>query len=232
MSRLGAPPYVDAPTLTSIRYVASRNIIHHLIPALLLSLPAAGLWSCAEEEQRDNVLFSEVKSVDKLILARMTVSKMATIDDIPLSEAEGLKQTSAALLDALKLGKRKAAYSYDTYLRAYIDLSNLTPDDVKVDESTKTITLSLPPVTTEYLGRNMEIREDHYRVTGLRSEIDVDERAALKEQMNTVLKNEVKNKPMFRNKLVTEAKAKAEAYFSSMLGKDGYKVIINFKEDR
>ena len=208
------------------------NIIHHLIPALLLSLPAAGLWSCAEEEQRDNVLFSEVKSVDKLILARMTVSKMATIDDIPLSEAEGLKQTSAALLDALKLGKRKAAYSYDTYLRAYIDLSNLTPDDVKVDESTKTITLSLPPVTTEYLGRNMEIREDHYRVTGLRSEIDVDERAALKEQMNTVLKNEVKNKPMFRNKLATEAKAKAEAYFSSMLGKDGYKVIINFKEDR
>ncbi len=208
------------------------NIIHHLIPALLLSLPAAGLWSCAEEEQRDNVLFSEVKSVDKLILARMTVSKMATIDDIPLSEAEGLKQTSAALLDALKLGKRKAAYSYDTYLRAYIDLSNLTPDDVKVDESTKTITLSLPPVTTEYLGRNMEIREDHYRVTGLRSEIDVDERAALKEQMNTVLKNEVKNKPMFRNKLVTEAKTKAEAYFSSMLGKDGYKVIINFKEDR
>ncbi len=208
------------------------NIIHHLIPALLLSLPAAGLWSCAEEEQRDNVLFSEVKSVDKLILARMTVSKMATIDDIPLSEAEGLKQTSAALLDALKLGKRKAAYSYDTYLRAYIDLSNLTPDDVKVDESTKTVTLSLPPVMTEYLGRDMEIREDHYRVTGLRSEIDAAERAALKEQMNTVLKNEVKNKPMFRNKLVTEAKAKAEAYFSSMLGKDGYKVIINFKEDR
>lgn len=208
------------------------NILHHLIPALLLSLPAAGLWSCAGEEQRDNVLFSEVKSVDKLILARMTVSKMATIDDIPLSEAEGLKQTSAALLDALKLGKRKAAYSYDTYLRAYIDLSSLTPDDVKVDENTKTVTLSLPPVMTEYLGRDMEIREDHYRVTGLRSEIDAAERAALKEQMNTVLKNEVKNKPMFRDKLVTEAKAKARTYFSSLLGKDGYKVIINFREDR
>ena len=208
------------------------NILHHLIPALLLSIPAAGLWSCAGEEQRDNVLFSEVKSVDKLILARMTVSKMATIDDIPLSEAEGLKQTSAALLDALKLGKRKAAYSYDTYLRAYIDLSSLTPDDVKVDESTKTVTLSLPPVMTEYLGRDMEIREDHYRVTGLRSEIDAAERAALKEQMNTVLKNEVKNKPMFRDKLVTEAKAKARTYFSSLLGKDGYKVIINFREDR
>lgn len=208
------------------------NILHHLIPALLLSLPAAGLWSCAGEEQRDNVLFSEVKSVDKLILARMTVSKMATIDDIPLSEAEGLKQTSAALLDALKLGKRKAAYSYDTYLRAYIALSSLTPDDVKVDESTKTVTLSLPPVMTEYLGRDMEIREDHYRDTGLRSEIDAAERAALKEQMNTVLKNEVKNKPMFRDKLVTEAKAKARTYFSSLLGKDGYKVIINFREDR
>lgn len=208
------------------------NIIRHLLPALLLSLPAASLWSCAGDDQRENVLFSEVKSVDKLVLARMTVSKMATIDDIHLSEAEGLKQTSAALLDALKLGKRKAAYSYDTYLRAYIDLSGLTPDDVKVDEDTRTVTLSLPPITTEYLGRDMEIREDHYRVTGLRSEIDAAERAAVKEQMNTVLKNEVKTKPMFRDKLVTEAKAKARAYFSSLLSKDGYKVIINFRKDR
>ena len=220
------------PVIPHTTYITSMNIIHHLLPALLLSLPATGLWSCSEHEQHENVLFSEIKSVDKLILARMTISKMATIDDIPLSEAEGLKQTSAALLDALKIGKRKAAYSYDTYLRAYIDLSDLAPTDVKVDEDARTVTISLPPVTTEYLGRDMEIREDHYRVTGLRSEIDAAERAAVKEQMNTVLKNEVKNKPMFRDKLVTEAKAKARAYFSSLLGKNGYNVIINFREDR
>ena len=208
------------------------NIKRHILPSILLCSLATGLGSCAKDDGSEKVLISEVKSVDKLILARMAVSKMATIDDIPLSDAEGLRQTSAALLDAIKVGKRKAAYSYDTYLRAYIDLSDLTPDDIKIDKSTKTITLSLPPVLTEYLGRDMEIREDHYRVTGLRSEIDATERAALKEHMNTVLKNEVKNKSAFRDKLVTEAEAKARSYFSSLLGKDGYTVIINFREDR
>lgn len=197
----------------------------------MLGVIACCLGSCSDNAQREKLYYSEVKSVNKLVLAQMTVSKMATIDDINLSDAEGLKQTAAALLDAVKLGNRKAAYSYDTYLRAFIDLSTLTPEDIKVDESDKNITLTLPTVTTEYLGRDMEIREDHYRVTGLRSEIDARERAEIKEQMNTVLKEEVERKPMFRDKLVNEAKAKAQTYFSSLLGKDGYTVTVKFKED-
>ncbi|MDE5887809.1 MAG: DUF4230 domain-containing protein [Muribaculaceae bacterium] len=46
-----------------------------------------------------------------------------------------MKQMSAALIDAVKVGNRKAAYSYNTYLRAYIDLSGLPEEDVKVDEA-------------------------------------------------------------------------------------------------
>ena len=120
-------------------------------------------------------LLSEVKSVNKLVLAQMAISKIATIDDIDLSKAEGLKQTTAGLLDAIKLGNRKAAYSYNTYLRASIDLSTMTEGDIKVNESAKTITVTLPPVQTEFIGRDMEIKEDHYRVTGLRSQINAKE---------------------------------------------------------
>lgn len=172
---------------------------------------------------------SEVKSVNKLILAQMTISKMATIDDIDLSKVEGMKQMAAGLMDAAKVGDRKAAYSYDTYLQAYLDLSTLTPDDIKVDEATKTITLNLPAVQTEFAGRDMEIREDHYRVSGLRSHIDPKERAEIKEQMNTALKKEVEENSEFRSRLETEARAKADTYFKSILGTDGYNLIVNFK---
>ncbi len=194
---------------------------------------AAGLMtsSCqhgVEEKQERNYL-SEVKSVNKLVLAQMTISKMATIDDIDLAKAEGMRQIAAGVLDAIKIGNRKAAYSYDTYLRAFVDLSDLTADDLKVDEASKTITLTLPAVQTEFAGRDMEIREDHYRVTGLRSEIDPKERAGIKEQMNTALKHEVEEKSEFRSRLAAEARTKASAYFKSLLGSDGYTVIVNFK---
>ena len=181
----------------------------------------------AEEKPRD--YFSEVKSVNKLVLAQMTITKMATIDDIDLEKAKGMKQIAAGVLDAIKPGSRKAAYSYDTYLRAYLDMSTLAPEDVKVDDATRTITLTLPAVQTEFAGRDMEIREDHYRVTGLRSHIDPKERAAVKEQMNTSLKNEVEKNPAFRDRLTSDARTKAEAYFKSLLGSDGYNVIVNFK---
>ncbi len=180
-------------------------------------------------DQLQRHYLSEVKSVNRLVLAQMTISKMATIDDIDLSKADGMKQMAAGMLDAVKVGNRKAAYSYDTYLRAYVDLGDLTPEDLKVDEATKTITLTLPAVQTEFAGRDMEFREDHYRVSGLRSEIDAKERAEIKEQMNAALKNEVEEKSEFRGRLEAEARAKAATYFKTLLGRDGYDVIVKFK---
>ncbi len=187
-----------------------------------------GLKPTADTAEQRNYL-SEVKSVNKLVLAQMTISKMATIDDIDLTKADGMKQMAAGLMDAVKVGNRKAAYSYDTYLRAYLDLSTLTPEDVTVDDATRTITLTLPAVQTEFAGRDMEIREDHYRVSGLRSAIDPKERAEIKEKMNTALKQEVEEKSEFRSRLEAEARTKANAYFKSLLGTDGYTVIVNFK---
>lgn len=186
-------------------------------------------WMGCAREDASRKLYTEVRSVDKLLLAQMTVTKMATIDDLSPDEAKGLRQTVAALTDALKIGDRKAAYSYSTYLRAYIDMSDIQPSDVMVDDRNKTITIYLPDVRTEFAGRDMSIREEHYRVNGLRSNIDPAERAALKEKMNTALKKEVRDNPEFSEKLTAQARGKAKSYFTSLLGKDGYKVNVNFK---
>lgn len=76
----------------------------------------------------------------------------------------------------------------------------------------------------------MGIRECHYRVTGLRSQIDPRERAAVKEKMNAALVAEVEEKPFFRDRLVSSARAKAVTFFSSLLGKEGYTVVVRFKK--
>lgn len=203
---------------------------------LVASIGAAtiGMAGCAHKEadtevdDRPGAYYSRVKSVNKLVLGQMAVSKMATLNDITLSEAKGLRETTAALLDAVKIGDRKAAYSYSTYLRAYIHLSGLRPEDVRVDETAKRIDLTLPDVTVEIQGRDVEIREDHYRVSGLRSNVNAPERAKLKEKMNTALKAEMEKRPEFKEQLKATARRKAENYFQSLLGQEGYTVVINF----
>lgn len=95
--------------------------------AVLMLLSAVG---CGHKDPQvsvpaEEIVLSRVQSVDRLTLARMRVTKMATIDDLRLEDAKGPKQVVAALMDAVKIGDRKAAYSYDTYMSAYIDLTEL-----------------------------------------------------------------------------------------------------------
>lgn len=200
------------------------GIYKYLSIALVLMLSA-----CTKQTRADYNYVDELRSVNKLVLAQMTVSKMATIDDLPLDDARGIKQTAAAMLDIIKIGNRKAAYSYDTYLRAYVDMSQLSPDDVRVDHDARTVSITLPPIETEFEGRDITVKEDHYRVTGLRSNIDQYERAEMKEMMNASLKNEVESNPEFRRRLIREAQAKARAYFEALADKEGYTVIVDFK---
>lgn len=200
------------------------GIYKYLSIALVLMLSA-----CTKQTRADYNYVDELRSVNKLVLAQMTVSKMATIDDLPLDDARGIKQTAAAMLDIIKIGNRKAAYSYDTYLRAYVDMSQLSPDDVRVDHDARTVSITLPPIETEFEGRDITVKEDHYRVTGLRSNIDQYERAEMKEMMNASLKNEVESNPEFRRRLIREAQAKAMAYFEALADNEGYTVIVDFK---
>lgn len=194
-----------------------------IIVAVLLAV------SGCRKENPEAVFYNRLHSSNRIVFAGMTISKMATIDDIKFEDAHGMKQKTDALLASLKVGKRKAAYSYDTYMRAFIDLSALTPDDIKVDEAAKRVTITLPPVQTEFAGRDFGLREDHYRVTGLRSNINAKERAEIKERMNEHLKQEVENNETFKAVLTEKAQSKARSYFESLIAESGYTPIIRFR---
>ena len=126
-------------------------------------------------------------------------------------------------------GKRIAIYSYDSYMRAYIDLSALQMEDLVFDEDAKTVKVTLPPVVTEIMGRDMEMKKVYDNIGSLRDSLDSKERAEIKEKANASFKQEVVDNPMFKEQLTEAAKRKARKYFETIFEANGYAASIDFK---
>lgn len=185
-----------------------KNIFRIAIAVVLVCL-----CSCNSGEDKSDALFKEIRSADKLVLSTMAINKIGEYDD----ESNW------------KIGKRIAVYSYNTYLNAYIDLSLLQHEDLVIDEDKKTARLTLPAIQTEFSGRDIAMKEEHYRVTGFRSNIGSKERAELKEKMNSSLRKEVESDPTFREMLIDAAKKKAILFFGDILESEGYTPTIEIR---
>ena len=183
---------------------------------MILMVAAAILTGCGSKDEtpdRHGEMLQEVRSVDKLQLASMSVTKTAVTERS----------------DWYKVGKRIAAYSYDTYLQAYIDLSEMQAEDMVFDDEAHTVSVTLPAVQTEIVGRDMELRKEYENVGILRSDIDARERAEMKERANTSLKEEVELNPEFREHLRLSGERKARAFFEEFFATNGYTADIKFR---
>lgn len=159
-------------------------------------------------------IYQELKSTDKLVFASMSVTKTAKLEDS----------------EWYKVGKRIAVYSYDSYLRGYVDMNELQPDDIEFDDVNKKVTLILPPVRTEVTGRDMTMRREYENIGLLRSEIDSKERAAMKEQANSSFVEEVEENPEFLMRLRESTEQKARQYFEALFAEEGYTAKVVFKK--
>lgn len=178
----------------------------------LIALMAILLSSCAKTETNME-LYQEIKSVDKLVFASMAITKTAKLESSQW----------------YTIGKRIAVYSYDTYMDAYIDLSELQMDDLVFDENNKTVKITLPPVKTEITGRDMEMRREYENIGLLRSDLDSKERAEIKEKANASFKTEIEENPTFKEQITEAAKRKARKYFETIFEANGYTASIDFK---
>lgn len=167
--------------------------------------------ACSKTDNTD--LYQEIKSADKMVFASMSITKTA-------------KTERSAWY---KIGKRIAVYSYDTYMRAYIDLSALQMEDLVFDETNKTVKVMLPPVKTEVTGRDMEMRKEYENIGIMRSDLDSKERAEMKERANASFKTEIEDNPVFKEQLIEAAERKARKYFETVFEAKGYKASIEFK---
>lgn len=170
--------------------------------------------SCSKETPPDHQAdYLQLKSNNKLILSRAAISKTAR------------KETS----DWYKIGKRIAVYSYDSYLQAYIDLSELTESDLVFDDENKTVTITLPPVKIESAGRDMELKREYENIGLLRSDLDSKERAEMKEKANEDFRREIAENSEFKRALLASASQKARLYIESLFAARGYKATVIFK---
>lgn len=198
-----------------------------LIATLILTI--LSLQSCGENANLEAQMLSQLQDISRLELAQMTIGKVGMISDHKYEDAKTLEEKTRAMLDAMKIGNRIGVYSYDTYLTAYIDLSKLNADDIEIDKKSNVAHVTLPPIEIETDGREPQLHEVHYRVTGLRSSIKPDERARLKSQMAAEVSKEIAANEGSKKILREEAQRKGEAWFGEILRSWGYIPHITFQ---
>lgn len=200
------------------KFVNLADIFIKNIAFCLILLPVSvAFFSCSEkvEEPEFNV-YENLKDVNRLELARMTVGKVGMVSDPEWSEARTWEKKAEALFNKMKIGSRIGVYSYDTFVTAYIDLSQLHPEDVKVDRENGTVDIRLPRVRVMIDGREPQLHEEHYRVTGLRSNIRPTERALLKAQMAREVKRELASSGEAMDALRRNGEAKAREWITEL----------------
>ena len=147
-----------------------RSALHtvYVIFALCLLTMVQG---CAGKVDGEEALRQEIESISsmkQLGLVEYRVRKIIKADD------QG---------EWYKIGDRKILLSCTAYLKAGIDLSSFSTDDIVADRTTGKVTITLPHATL--LSLNMpaaEIRQEYDGVTLLRSSFTVQERNDLLRQ--------------------------------------------------
>ena len=187
--------------------------IFRVIP-ILLALPF--LFACSEKAAPDHTqLYEEIRQVNRMEFASLAVTKTVKTERT----------------DWYKVGKRIAVYSYDTYLKAYIDINLLAPEDIEFDEENTTVMVTLPPIQVEIAGRDMEMKKEYENVGIFRTEITSQERARMKEKANTELKKELEGNPEYKQRLEQTARQKARSYFETLFRNAGYTPSIRFSDE-
>lgn len=181
---------------------------------ILLLIPI--LFACSKKQAPDHTsIYEEIRHVNKMEFASMAVTKTVKTERS----------------DWYKVGKRIAVYSFDTYLKAYIDLYQFEMENMEFDEENKTVKVTLPPVKIEIAGRDMEMKKEYENVGMFRTEIDSKERARMKEKASADLKKELEGNPEYKQRLEDTARRKARSYFENIFKNAGYKAYIRFSDE-
>ena len=203
-----------------------HSILTAGILAVMILLPA----SCAHREEAPALdVYESLREVNRLELARMTIGKVGMVSDPGWDDVNTLEGKAKVLLNTMKVGKRIGVYSYDTYVTAYVDLSRLQPDDITVYREKGTVDILLPRVEVMTDGREPQLHEEHYRVTGFRSRITPEERAALKGQMAREVKRELASSREGMEALRKSAEQKARLWVADLVADWGLTANVTFR---
>lgn len=195
----------------------------------MLITGAVAFSACNKREEVQLDVYESLREVNRLELARMTVGKVGMVSDPEWKDTKDWEGKAQVIWNSMKVGKRIGVYTYDTYVTAYVDLSKLQPGDISVDREAGTVDILLPRVEVMVDGREPQLHEMHYRVTGFRSRIRPEERAALKAQMAKEVKRELSSSHQAMETLRRNAEDKARAWVVGLAEDWGLAAKVEFR---
>lgn len=120
-----------------------------------------------------------------------------------------------------KIGERKILFSCTAYLKAGIDLSSFSADDIVTDRKARKISVKLPHATLLSLDiPPSEIREEYDQVTLLRSSFSIQERNELLKQGERQIRSSVPSLGILQ-----KAEENARKFFESAFGAMGFTTV-------
>lgn len=177
----------------------------------LLGISIPLMLSCSEGDIKENVRTlaqsSELSSVE------YTITKVVKADD----------NTNWSI------GDRKILFSCKAIVKAGVDLSLLTDDDIQIDQESKKADITLP--APQILSFNMPVEDAklvYEKVGPLRFNFSVEERNKLLVQGEEAIRTDLE-----RLGILNDAKENTKMFFRALLQQFGYEnVKISFKEKK
>lgn len=163
-------------------------------------------------------------SQDELLSQKMQgLSEMAELGTVEYT----VKKIVLADPDAwYKYGKRTIMFSCTAFIKAGIDMKEFSPDNVKVDQESKSISVILPKA--KILSFNMppeEIKEEFIMVTGFRNKFSIEEKQNLLVLGEKDIKDDIPNMG-----IIEDAQANAKLFFTALFTQLGYeRITIKFE---
>lgn len=184
----------------------------------------------------DDVLLEvdHLQSIGHLELIEYQTEELFMISskDQKLRDIRSIEEANDFLTSILRAGDRIGIYSFVNYSIGFIDLSHFSPDKgAAYDGDTKHLTLTLPPVQIEPIGRSGTLRKLHERVTGLQREITPEERRKIQNQAVAHAQQRLAPGTTQYKELVRMAETKASVYLTSLFKSRGCATVtIKFEE--
>ena len=187
------------------------HIVLGVLPGLWITLLSGA--GCAGPDLEETVQreVEAISAMKQLSLVEYRVRKIVKADD------EGAWY---------KIGDRKILLSCTAYLKAGIDLTSFGEDDVRIDRSTGSVSVTIPHATLLSLDMPAsEIREEYDHVTLLRSSFTAEERNALLRQGEKQVRASVPSLG-----ILEKADENARRFFESVFLKMGFTTVdVSFR---
>ncbi len=192
---------------------------------------------CSKEENQEQRMLTRLQAVNELELARTTVSKTFTVRDQYFddeeTESHGIRDVFARLFNRIehssKAGDRVGVYGVRRTFSAYIDLSEMTPEDIVIENNI--LKISLPPIKTRVLGNDLQTELFHERISGLRDEISETERIKMKEKATAEIDREMlADNSRMTEDMIHQAKMRIQTWIITLARDWGYDPEIKIAE--